>query len=487
MPKDLRTFLAYLEENQPDDLVKIHRQVDPLWETAAVLRRFREDRAKYGYPSIWFQDIKGCGIPGMTMYTNMMGARTRLAAMLETTVENSLNTYIERETRMIPPKEVASGPVHENVRLGDQVDLTKWAIPCHAEKDGGDLPQYIGGDLMIMKNPVTGVENGGCYRLQQKGKNRFGVSLGTHTHAYRIMVENEKHGRDTEVAIVLGHHPALVAGTQSRVPDYVSEMDAIGGLMQEPVEVVKAKTVDLMVPARAELVIEGRIPCKVREMEGPFGEYPMTYGPARMNPTIEISAITYRNNPIFYDLNNAYVEHNLTAVLAIESQIYRHIRSIIPTVKKVRMPESGCCRFLVFVQMEKIIQGQGTNAALVALGAESFLKMAVVVDADIDISDDDQVWWAVITRSQATNNWFFIPNAHCQRLLPIGHSETNPFAPGMLDKLEGLDTKIGIDATLPLSYPFSERQDVRKADWENLDLQEYLGVGARDLEAVGDD
>src|SRR5690606_18826265 len=162
------------------------------------------------YPALLFENVKGFDMP---VLTNTLGARSRLGAMLETTAEGALAEYMKRESNLIPPKVVPSGPIKDNILTGDEVDLRNFPIVWHAEKDGGP---YITPPLFMMKNPLTGVQNVGMYRIQPKGPRKIGVSLGTHSHAYHIMKQNEKTGKDTEVAFALGHHPAVVAGTQCR-------------------------------------------------------------------------------------------------------------------------------------------------------------------------------------------------------------------------------------------------------------------------------
>ncbi|MBI3076906.1 MAG: UbiD family decarboxylase [Deltaproteobacteria bacterium] len=463
--KDLRSFLSYLEKHHPDELIRVRRkEVDPTWEVPAVIRRFQEDNK---FPAVLFERVKNSKLP---VLTNLVASRVRLGATFETTVENAMWEYTRRESQPIKPVMVSNGPVRDVKMIGDEVDLTKLPICFHSEKDAG---LYITPGLFFVKDPDTGVINCGMYRMMLKDKNTFGVSIGPHSHAAHIQHKYESRGMDMPFVCALGHHPALVLGTQARMSIDESELDVMGGLLGEPVQLVPCETVDLPVPAWAEIAIEGMLKAGVREPEAPFGEFTWYYGPQRNNPVLQVSAITMRHDAIFHDLFSPYIEHNYCALLSMESVVYRRVKQTIPGLKAVVLPESGTCRFIAYLQMKKTFDGYGRNACLAALAADPFIKIAVAVDEDINPYNEREVLWAIVTRSQPDRDWFFVPYSSVCRLIPSGYTYTSRVG-GARHEGDSMDTKVGIDATMPKEVPFYERSDVRRSDWEKIQLEEYL-------------
>lgn len=463
--KDLRSFLRYLEEHHPDEFIRVRKkEVDPTWEVAAVIRRFQEDQK---FPAVLFENVKDSPMP---VLTNMVASRVRLGATFETTVENAMWEYARRETERIKPAYVDSGPVKQVKMIGDEVDLTKLPICFHSEKDGG---LYLTPTLFFVKDPDTGVVNCGMYRMMLRNKNEFGVSIGPHTHAAHIQRKYESRGLDMPFVCALGHHPAIVLGTQARLSIDESEVDVMGGLLGEPLQMTQCESVDLPVPAWSEIAFEGVLKAGVREPEAPFGEFTWYYGPKRDNPVLQITAVTHREDAIFHDLYSPYIEHNYCGVLSLESVVYKRVRQVIPGLKAVVMPESGTCRFIAYLQMKKEFDGYGRNACLAALAADPFIKIAVAVDEDINPYNEREVLWAIVTRSQPDRDWFFVPYSSVCRLIPSGYTYASRVG-GATREGDSMDTKVGIDATMPKEVPFYERSDVRRSDWEKIRLEDYL-------------
>ena len=233
---------------------------------------------------------------------------------------------------------------------------------------------------------------------------------------------------------------------------------------------------DLGVPARAEIVIEGRILAGVREEEGPMGEFTWHYGPARQNPVFQVTAITHRRDAIFLDLNNLYLDHNYLGLLGRESNLYKRVREVIPSMRNVAVAESGGCRLTGFIQIRKEYEGQGKNAALAALAADPYMKLVVVVDEDVDIYSDREVMWAVTTRTQPDRDFFFVPGSFVCIIDPSGHTGRSRNEHG------GMNTRVGIDASRPVDISFPERCDVKQELWEGIDLEAYVtsAVGVSD-------
>jgi len=460
LAKDLRYFIQYLEENAPEEIVRVKRAVDPRWEMSAVLRRFQ---AENKFPAVLFENSKGFDMP---VLSNVFASRRRLACMLETSEDKMLWKYMEKEDNRLEPEVKSSGPVKDVVVKGKDVDLRKFPIPTHCEKDAGP---YINVGVTVVKDLDTGIRNAGMYRMMLQDSRTLAVFMEPASHVTHIFRKYERAGKDMEAVVSIGHHPALALGAQSKVPLGIDELGVAGALLGEPLELVKCETVDLEVPSYSEIAIEGRFKAGERTVDGPFGEYPWTYGPQRSDSKVfEVSAITHRRNPIFLDLFNAHIDHNYCAKLARESILYKRVKQFIPQVTAVALPESGVCRYLAYVQIRKEYDGLGKNTALVALASEFYIKTAVVVDEDVDINSDKEVLWAIMTRTKPDQDFFFVPDAHTSALDPSGYSIKGRTIHGHMN------TKLGIDATNPVELPSEERADVSRELWEKIKIEDYL-------------
>jgi len=459
MPKDLRYFLKQLAEKRPKEFLVVNKEVDPRFELTGVLRKLQEEGR---FPAVLFERVKNSEMP---VIANLTASEDLLAIAMGVEKEKLLQTYIEREERRLKPNVVKTGPVQDVVLKGDDVDLYKLPIVRNCEKDGND---FVTAGITIVKDPDTGVQNCGIYRMARLSKNRLGLSYEEHTHIAHIHQKFIAQDKPMEVATYLGHHPAHMIGSQSKVPLGVDELDVTGGLLEEPVDVVKCKTVDLYVPAWAEIVFEGLAYSNDREPEGPFGEYTWYYGGERNSPVMQLTAITHRKDAIYQHLFAAHPEHNFTGKLGRESVLYKRVKQIMPSVIDVAMPMSGVCRAHAYVKIKKEYDGAGKVAALSALASDPFVKLAVVVDEDIDIHNDSEVWWAICTRVQPDKSVFFISDAGVSRLDPSAYSIWS-----RLEK-DGLNTKWAIDATKPRFAFFEERAEVPEKVWKNIKLSDYI-------------
>jgi 2,5-furandicarboxylate decarboxylase 1 len=443
----------------PNELVRIQRTVDPKFELSAVLRKLQQLGK---FPAVIFEKVTGSEMP---VCTNLFASRRRLALAFDSTEERVLTDYMQREDVRMQPKRVRSAPVREHVLTGARVDVRRLPIITHCEKDAGP---YITSAVGIFRDPDSGTYDTGIFRMQLKDRNKFGVLFGDYSKAAHIIRKHDARGKSTEFAVFIGHHPACVLTSQTKVPFGTDEYTVMSGLLNEPVELTHAETVDLDIPARAEIVLEGRILPKVREPEAPFGEYTWYYGLERMSHVMEITAILHREAPIYHDIFSAHPDHNMTAVIQREAVLYKRVKMAIPTIQAVRLPISGVCRHIAYVAIRKEFDGQGKMTALAALAADPMSKLVVVVDADIDLANESEVWWAVATRVQADRAIFMVPEAYVSELDPSAYSVR-----GRMTK-DSLNTKWAIDATMPVGLPFEERADVPRSAWEPLELSQYI-------------
>ncbi|MFQ5693504.1 MAG: UbiD family decarboxylase [Nitrospinota bacterium] len=455
MSKDLREFIEFLEERHPGEVIRIREAVDPVFELAGIRSRLE----KAGRDAVViFERVKGSDVP---LVGNVHGAVRRLQLALGIDggdLRGFLQEYGERESRPVEPRRVKTGPVKEVILRGEDVDLDLLPICTYHERDAGP---YITAGLCVTRDPETGVNNVGIYRLMKQGRDRLGIFITGTSHAYRIRRRHEARGEPTPIAVVLGHHPGFFLGCMSFTPYDVDEFHVAGGILQEPVELVPCETLPLEVPARAEIVLEGEILPDVREREAPFGEYPGTYGPQRMSPVLRVKCMTMRKDPLYEDAFPAHPDHLLLAGVTRSSFIFKTVKIACPTVQAVHMPPSGKCRFVCYVAIEKMIEGEAKQAAMAAFTADPFLKFAVVVDADVDVTKDSEVMAAIATRVRADTDIFMVP-----------YAKGSPLDTASYDPAGGshLVTKTGIDATRKPGYP----DEVRVPGEEEIDLGRYL-------------
>jgi len=214
MPKDLRYYLSQLEQSMPDEYVRIERAVDPRFELSAVLRKLQDENR---FPAVHFSKVKGSAFP---VVSNLFASTRRLALAFGVEPENVLQGYMDREDQLLESRLVRRGPVQDVVRTGRQVDLTKLPVVTHCEKDAGP---YFTSAVGVFKDPDTGVFDVGIFRMQLKGRNRLGVLYGAYSKAARIIRINEQRNRPTEMAVFIGHHPAAILCSQTKVPVHVDE------------------------------------------------------------------------------------------------------------------------------------------------------------------------------------------------------------------------------------------------------------------------
>jgi len=462
--KDLRTFLSRLEERAPEELARVSRPVGADFELTGILRKLQAERR---YPLVLFEEIKD---RKLRVVSNVLGSERLLAEALETSPHELTRTYIDRENARLPVEVVDRAPVQEVVLRGDDIDLYEMPIVVNCEKDSG---AFITAGVTTVRVPETNNHNSGIYRMQVHSKNQLGMSYEKHTHIGRVHRFHESQGEALEAATWVGHHPACLLGCQSKIPYGEDEYEVMGGLLNEPLQVTKGVTVDVMVPACAEIVFEGRILPDVRLPEGPFGEFTWYYGLERSSPVMEVTAITHRSDAMFHHLFAAHPEHNLTGRLGREAVLYKRVQASVPSVTDVFLPMSGICRFHAYVQIRKEFDGAGKLAALAALSSDPFVKLAVVVDEDVDIHNDAEVLWAIATRTQPDRDTFFVPESATSRLDPASYSIWSRW------EKDTMNTKWAIDATMPVEAPFEERADVPRRFWEDLELTDWLDETGR--------
>jgi 2,5-furandicarboxylate decarboxylase 1 len=459
MKNTLRSFLTHIEKTAPDLLVRVKKGVNPKWELSSVQKKLE---AEGRLPVLIFESVQGSELP---IVTNLYASKRHMALALDTTPENVVARFTEAQHHRIKPTLLGSGPVKEVVQKDDKADLRSLPIVTHCEKDAGP---YLSSGVTIVRDPISGCLNAGIYRNRYLSPRSLTMNMAPLCHASEIALQAEARKQHVEAAIVVGHHPALGMASQQRGLLAEFEIETMGGLLGEPVELVRCETVDVLVPADAEIVIEGRIRTDAWDDDGPFGDYWLYYAPPKKARVFEVTAITRRHDAIFHDVFNVGPEHLILFSLGMEGVVLSQLKQLIPQVKAINVPVSGSGN-LVYIQIRKDMEGLGVNTALAALGVYRF-KCAIVVDEDVDIYDDAKVLWAVMTRTQADQSFFTAPGSYISRVDPTGYAPWH--SADRTNRL--LSTRLGIDATKPLDPSFPEVAEPPRSLWPHLDLTEYL-------------
>jgi 2,5-furandicarboxylate decarboxylase 1 len=465
--KDLRHFLQLLKAAGPDFYVEAKKPLNPKLEPFVLQQKL----LKHGrFPVIYCPKIDGSRLP---LVTGLLGSYELLALAMDMDPRKLDKSEMSKEFRRraagARPVKVISpldAPVKEVILTGKDVDLNLLPITQHHELDSG---KYIACGFLICKDPDTGIPNAGVYRHEVKGKDQLGCGLAPAHNAGYIAGRYAALGKPMEVAIVIGHHPAAVLGCCAEGPVGMNELEVAGGLLGEPLEVVKAETVDLQVPARAEIIIEGVIDRPVdgpSTTDGPFGEYTWYYGGVQPCYQMRVTAVTMRRDAIYQDLDPAHPEHNLAKILGAETSIHEAVKKVVPSVKAVHLPMSGVL-YHIYVSIKKRVQGEGKLAGIGALAGHPWATMVVVVDEDVDVFNEGDVMWAIATRAVADRDVSIIANATGQRLNPSAHNESRAGRGYMVSKMI-------IDATKPVDLPFSTRITPNAELWQTMQLDDYL-------------
>lgn len=446
---DLRAWIDVLREN--GELVDVKQSVDWNLEVGAITRRVYDTFA----PAPLFTNIKG--YPGYRIFAAPIGLSARnhyarLALALDLPPDASLQTiteeYLRRRKTPIPPAIVSQAPCQENVYTGNDIDLLRLPVPYQHEGDGG---RYIGTwHSNISKDPLTGWVNYGMYRLMVHDRNHMGGIIATVQHFNQHLTAYKEKNQHMEFAIAIGTEPVTALMSATNLPEYISEADVIGGLRGEPLALARCKTVDLLVPATSEIVIEGYLDPNELRNEGPFGEYTgylaSGVGP---RPVYTVTAFTHRNDPILtMSCMGVPVDDSAVIMPVTEAaEIYRELKEGqgFP-IKFVYMPPAGVTHLVVV--STKVPDTTYVNRLAMALWSTKAGRIhcnsLIVVNEDIDVTDIQQVIWAWTTRMHPTRGIWQVPNTFVSALLPWPTPE---------ERAKRHGGRVLFDATWPADWP----------------------------------
>jgi 4-hydroxy-3-polyprenylbenzoate decarboxylase len=419
---DLREWLAEAEKFEEVEVVRGANWQEEIGMAAELV--LHSDAA----PCVVFEDIPGT-LPGSRVLTNFFGGQRKAMTLgfpsnfSKLQLSEAARRHYLAELPQISPRFVDDGPVLENVITGEDVDVTRFPTPHWHEEDGG---RYIGtGSYNITRDPDDGWVNCGTYRVMIHNEKQVGFYISPGKHGRIMRDKYEARGEPMPVAIVVGGDPLSFLMGCSEVPYGICELNIIGGMRGKPVDVIKGQFTGLPIPANAEIVLEGFVePGKLRA-EGPFGEWTGYYASdVRDEPVLDIKAIYHRNEPIILGCPPLRPPDEICRYRAImRSALLREniIQAGVPDVTAAWAHETGNARLLLAISIKQRYPGHAAQAGHIAamchVGAYCG-RYVIVVDDDIDVSDLEELMWAVVSRSDPATSIDIIKNAWSTPLDP---------------------------------------------------------------------
>ena len=468
---DVREFIAFLEKR--GELKRIKTPVSSDLEITEITDRVSKMKQGQGNVALLFENVIGHSMP---VLINAVGTeqrmawalgleklddlRMRLASVVKPEVPESILDKVKKlgelsEVVRYRPKTVSSAPCQEVVWTGDQVDLTKIPVLQCWPDDGG---RYITLTTVITRDPFKGIRNVGMYRVQVYDKNTVGMHWQIHKGGTEHQREALKKGDvQLPIAVAIGGDYATVYSGSAPLPPGIDEIMLAGWLRRERVEMVKCKTIDLEVPANAEIVLEGYVNPAESRLEGPFGDHTGYYSLADQYPVMHVTAITMRKNPIYATTIVGYPpQEDYWLGKATERLFLPLMQLVVPEVVDVNMPAAGTFHNLLFVSIKKKFPGQARKVmyGLWGLMLMSLTKFIVVVDDDVDVQNIDDVLFHLTSNVDPQRDTVIIEGP----LDALDHSADH-FAYG---------TKMGFDATRKRRdidrFPREWPQDIRMTE-----------------------
>jgi 2,5-furandicarboxylate decarboxylase 1 len=422
-------------------------EVDPVFEMGAVMKHYRNE------VPILFKKVKGYRMP---VAGALFGERKAYYDLMGMTPKDRLPKMMAAVSNPQPAQTVLKGPVQENI-VTSRIDLQRmFPVPKFHEEDSST---YLTSGIVVLKDPATKKTHISVRRLQINGGNEVSV-LAASPLAQKQYAMMEAQNKPLEIAIILGYDHCLLLASQINSEIYgVDKYQVDSALRGEPLELVKCSSVNLEVPAFAEIVLEGIMPPHKRKQEGPFGELMGYYGGAGPQPVAEIKTVMHRNDPIFQTAFPCREEH-LSNGMIREMELYAAIKNMVDVVD-VNVTVSGGCRFHAVASIRQSKCGHAKSAILAALGSNKDLKHVVIVDDDVDIYNPDDVEWAIATRFQAGQDLVLVKNAAGSVLDPS-------------NSLRGATDKMGLDATRPLGETGKRFHRAVIPGFEKVDINKYF-------------
>jgi 4-hydroxy-3-polyprenylbenzoate decarboxylase len=501
--KDLREFIQALEDT--DKLVRIQKEINKDTELHPLVRwQFRgleeKDRKAFLFENV--TDSKNRKYQGSVLVGGLAGSADIYCLGVRCKSDEIIDRWLHAMDHPIEPELVESGPVQEEIHTGSDLlshgGFNEFPIPISTP--GFDNGPYITGGHWITKDPETGQRNVGNYRGLIRGPGLSGLMIGTPQDLSSHWEKCRQQGKPLEVAVAVGAVPAVSYAATQKVPPTMDELTLAGGLIGEPIQLVKCQTVDLEVPASSEIVFEGIIPTSYLEEEGPFGESMGVVDPRTLSPVFELTCVTHRKDPVWVSIISQVTpsESSKIKAMGMTTLIYRYLHQKgFSSVLEVSLTEALVnLRPYVVVRMKKKDHQEPWEVMQAILDyGDRVGKLVVTVDEDINPSDPVAVLWAITHRSQPHQDTKIVGNRPFGAT-PIGMVTSYPGS-----RYDSEESSLLIDATRksdfpPLSLPKKKYMDRARVIWEELGLPDLnpkepwhgydLGYWPEDLEKEAD-
>ena len=435
----IQDFVRDYEVAHPDDVCTVDREVSLDQDITAVVWELA-DRGQH--PLLRFPCVKGAD---REVVTNLFASRARIERMLGARPGELHDRYQRLAAAAMPMAEVDGGPVTARVDAGDRVDLSGLPLLTHFATD---LGPYITSGIVVAEDADGGRGNLSYHRSVVASATSLGTSLHSRGDLWRLLQDAAASGRRLPVAMVIGAHPLFMLAASARAPFDVDEREIAGGLLGAPLEVVRTPHHGLRVPASAEVVLEGEIDPAADEDEGPFGEFSGYSSDRSTRNRIDVCAVMQRDGAVWVDVvgGNSHEHLNLGRVPR-EAEMIAKLKDRFGSVVGVHYPNSGT-HFHCYVAVDQRRGGEARQALLGLLGWDPYLKTVVAVDADVDITNDAEVLWALATHFQPDRDMIVIGG--------LPGSALDPSA----DKL-GTTSRLALDATRGTDF---DAQRIRISD-----------------------
>jgi 2,5-furandicarboxylate decarboxylase 1 len=443
---NLRTFLSILEHK--NELIIIDKKVNKKFQLASIVGKLDKKEA------ILFTNVEGSKFK---VAANILGTRNRFFYGIKTNrkdgkIDFSNLANINKES--YPIRISSEAPFYKN----NSKNLFDLPIITHFEKDAGP---FITSSIIFAQDKETETQNSSTHRMLLLNEKEMVIRMVEGRHLHKCFIQAKEHKEDLKINVVIGVHPAVNLAAAYQAAHGIDEVSIANYLLSGNLELTKNQFSGLMIPKHSEIVLEGKIQYD-KFAEEWMVEMLRTYDFKRKQPIFEINNIWYRDDAIYYDILPGYTEHRLLMGLPIESKIYGSVKNTVPTTRSVCLTDGGSNWLNAIIQIKKRLEGEPKNAILTAFSAHPSLKIAIIVDEDINPQDPVEVEYAISTRVQADKDIIMIPNAKGSSLDPSS------------DQINLLTTKVGIDATASLLKD-KERFEIAKIPgMEDIDIEEFL-------------
>ncbi|HVP23715.1 MAG TPA: UbiD family decarboxylase [Conexivisphaerales archaeon] len=423
MKREAPSLPSYLSQLGAKELTRIASPVSTLFEAAAL------EKALDGRSAVMISRPSTGKFP---IVADLLTSRRKFAEALKTDVSSFERFFLSSVEAGSRPALVDEGPFHGTEKAAHLLDLP---IVTHFAKDSGP---YVTSSLVIAKNMETGTQNVSVHRLLRLDDGRFAIRMVEGRHLHRAYTLARESGKDLPVSIVVGVHPAVEMAAAFQAPYGYDELMLANSLLGGRLTTCEVDN-GLIVPAEAEFVMTGVIGSETAKEA--MVEMLGNYDAVRAQPVIQVQKLYHRRGAIYRDILPGGLEHRMLMSYPIEIKMNKAVRDVVPSTRRVVLTDGGRNWLHAVIQISKHLEGEPKNALLAAFAAHPSLKMATVVDDDIDPDDPRMVEYAVATRFQASRGLMVITGAKGSSLDPSADQE-------ML-----LTDKLGVDATRTLKKP----------------------------------